>query len=215
MKENKNEIKEDIKISYPVHIKDGAGRFFKELFILFITFFKIGVICFGGGYAMISLIERDVVEKKNWLTTKEMMDILAIAESTPGPIAINTATYVWTKRAGVLGAIACSLGVVLPSFAIIFAISFFVEEFRNLTYVGYAFRGIRVAMLVLILNAVIKMFRSVEKTVFSIVIILFVLAMCIFTDFYLIYTLLICAAAGIIYNFVVRTVKYTRGYKEK
>ena len=207
---NDNEIR-----TTPVTIKDGAKAFCKELFILFVTFFKIGIICFGGGYTMISLIERDVVEKKNWLTTKEMMDIIAIAESTPGPIAINTATYIGTKRAGIMGALACTFGVVLPSFIIIFAISLFVEEFRNLTYVAYAFKGIRVAVLVLILNAVIKMFGSVEKTVFSIVVLLAVLAVCVFTDFYIIYTLLICAAAGIIYNFAVRVIKYTRGYKEK
>ena len=205
---NVNEIR-----TAPLTIKDG-GKFWKELFILFVTFLKIGVICFGGGYTMISLIERDVVEKKNWLTTKEMMDILAIAESTPGPIGINTATFVGTKRAGILGALACTFGVVLPSFAIIFAISFFIEEFQSITYVAYAFKGIRVAVLVLILNAVIKMFKGVERTIFSIVIILFVLAICIFTNFYVIYTLLICAAAGIIYNFTVRVIKYMRGYKQ-
>lgn len=213
MNEDRKELNDNV--SYPLHIKDGAGRFFKELFILFITFFKIGIICFGGGYTMIALIERDVVEKKKWLTTKEMMDILAVAESTPGPISMNTATYIGTKRAGLMGAIACTFGVVLPSFLIIFALSFFIEEFRELTYVGYAFRGVRVAVLVLILNAVIKMFRNVEKTIFAMVVILFVLAMCLFVKFDVIYTLLICAAAGIIYNFTVRIVKYTRGYKEK
>ncbi len=163
---------------------------------------------------MISLIERDVVEKKQWLTTEEMMNILAVAESTPGPISMNTATYVGTKRAGLFGALACTFGAVLPSFIIIFVLSFFLEEFQSLTWVSYAFKGIRCAVLVLILNAVIKMFRNVEKTVFAILAVLFVLCMCLFTDLYIVYTLLICAAAGIIYNFTVRFVKYARGYKE-
>ena len=198
----------------PLRIKDGVGKYLKEILTLFVTFFKIGLVCFGGGYTMIALIERDVVEKRKWLSTKEMMDILAVAESTPGPISMNTATYVGTKRAGFLGALACTFGTALPSFLIIFAISFFIEEFQSLTYVGYAFRGIRVAVLVLILNAVLKMFKNVEKGVFSIAVVLAVLAVCLFTDFYVIYTLLICAAAGILYNFIVRTVKYTRGYKK-
>ena len=94
----------------PLRLKDGVGKYLKELLVLFLTFFKIGIICFGGGYTMIALIERDVVEKKKWLTTKEMMDILAVAESTPGPIAVNTATFVGTKRAGFWGAVACTLG---------------------------------------------------------------------------------------------------------
>lgn len=198
----------------PVRLKDGVGRYLKELLGLFLTFMKIGIVCFGGGYTMISLIERDVVEKKHWLTTKEMMDILAVAESTPGPISMNTATYVGTKRAGFLGALACTLGTALPSFVIIFGISFFIEEFRNLTYVGYAFRGIRVAVLVLLLNAVFKMFKNVEKGVFSILVIVGVLLVCLLTDFYVIYLLLICAALGIVYNFFVRAVRYTRGYKK-
>lgn len=200
--------------SAPIKLRDNAKLYFKELFTLFLTFFKIGIICFGGGYTMISLIERDVVEKKQWLTTEEMMNILAVAESTPGPISMNTATYVGTKRAGLLGALACTFGAVLPSFIIIFALSFFLEEFQSLTWVSYAFKGIRCAVLVLILNAVIKMFRNVEKTVFAILAVIFVLCMCLFTDLYIVYTLLICAAAGIIYNFTVRFVKYARGYKE-
>jgi len=202
-------------VNAPLRLKDGAGKFFKELLTLFLTFLKIGIVCFGGGYTMIALIERDVVEKKKWLTTEEMMDILAVAESTPGPISMNTATYVGTKRAGFLGALACTLGTALPSFLIIFAISFFIEEFESLTYVGYAFRGIRVAVLVLIFNAVLKMFKNVEKGVFTVCVMIAVLLVCLLTDFYVIYTLLICAAIGIVYNFSVRAVRYTRGYKKQ
>lgn len=196
-----------------VKLKGNAKNYFKELFKLFLTFFRIGAVCFGGGYAMISLIEHDVVEKRKWLTDKEMMDILAVAESSPGPISVNTATYVGTKRAGIGGAIAATLGTILPSFIIIFIISFFLEKFQSLTYVAYAFKGIRVAVLVLILNAVIKMFKAVEKCVFSFIVIAFVLCISVFTDFGVIYTLLICAVCGIIYNFVVRVIKYTRGAK--
>ena len=116
----------------PLRIKDGVGKYLKEILTLFVTFFKIGLVCFGGGYTMIALIERDVVEKRKWLSTKEMMDILAVAESTPGPISMNTATYVGTKRAGFWGALACTLGTALPSFLIIFGLSFVIEEFRRL-----------------------------------------------------------------------------------
>lgn len=198
----------------PKKLKDGAKDFFKEILTLFITFFKIGIICFGGGYTMIALIERDVVEKKKWLNHEEMMNIIAIAESTPGPISMNTATYVGTKRAGLLGALACTFGAALPSFLIIFAISFFIEEFQSLTYVAYAFKGIRVAVLVLIFNAVWKMFKKTEKSIFAFIVIIFVLCISLFTDFYVIYTLLICAAAGILYNFAVRAIKYMGGYKK-
>lgn len=164
---------------------------------------------------MVALIERDIVDKKKWLTTNEMMDILAVAESTPGPISINTATYVGTKRAGLVGGLACTFGAVLPSFAIIFAISFFIEEFQSLKWVSYAFKGIRVAVLVLIFNAVLKMFKNVEKCVFSFAVIIFVLCMCLFTDLYIIYSLIICAAAGIIYNFTVRFIRYGKGASKK
>ncbi len=191
--------------------KRGAKALLKDLIELFFTFFKIGALCFGGGYAMISIIEHDVVEKKKWLTESEMMDILAVAESTPGPISVNTSTYVGTKRAGILGALAATLGTILPSFIIIFVISFFLEQFKSLTIVSYAFKGIRVAVLVLILNAVFKMFKAVEKCVFSFLVIAFVLAVSILTDFGAIYTLLICAGVGIVYCFTVRIVKYTKG----
>ena len=97
----------------------------KQLFFLFLTFFKIGLFTFGGGYAMIPIIEREAVDRKNWISKDEFLDILAIAESTPGPLAINSATYVGYKVCGVLGSVFATLGVVLPSFIIIFAISFF------------------------------------------------------------------------------------------
>lgn len=171
----------------------------KELWVLFLTFFKIGAVGFGGGYAMIGLIEREVVDKKQWLTSREMLDIIAIAESTPGPISINTSTYVGTKRNGLLGALTATFGAVLPSFLVIFAISFFVEEFLSKKWISYAFKGIRVAVVVLILNALVKMVKSSEKSIFALCVFLLVLGLCIFTRISAIYLLLMCAAIGVIY----------------
>ncbi len=180
----------------------------KERFIaslkLFLTFFKMGIICFGGGYAMISLIEREVVEKKKWITSDEMLEIVAIAESTPGAIAINMATYIGTKQAGLLGAIFATIGVVMPSFIIIYAISSFITEFIALKWVSYAFRGIRAAVLVLILNAVIKLLKKTERTVFAIIAIIGAFLLCFFTKLDVVIVLLIFGALGLVYNFVKR-----------
>lgn len=164
----------------------------------------MGIICFGGGYAMISLIEREVVEKKKWITSDEMLEIVAIAESTPGAIAINMATYIGTKQAGLLGAIFATIGVVMPSFIIIYAISFFITEFIALKWVSYAFRGIRAAVLVLILNAVIKLLKKTERTVFAIIAIIGAFLLCFFTKLDVVIVLLIFGALGLVYNFVKR-----------
>ena len=115
----------------------------KKVFQLFITFIKIGAFTFGGGYAMVPLIQRETVEKKKWINDDDILEIVAIAESTPGPIAVNSATFVGYKTAGVLGAAAATIGVVLPSFTIIYFISFVIDKFENNTAVKYAFSGIR------------------------------------------------------------------------
>jgi len=141
----------------------------KELFFLFLTMFKIGLITFGGGYAMIAILERELVEKKKWIMHEEFTDMISIAESTPGPIAINSATYLGYKRLGVLGSIFATLGVVLPSFIIIFVISLFFDQFLSLTYVKYAFMGIQACVAYLIISAGVKMFIKMKKTVLSIV----------------------------------------------
>ncbi len=130
---------------------------------LFLTFFKIGAFTFGGGYAMVGLIHKEMVEKKKWISDEEMLDIIAIAESTPGVIALNTATYVGAKVVGVLGAFVASIAVMLPSVIIITAISFAIEEFGNNKYVKWAFLGIRSAVAALILNAAIKLSKNNEK----------------------------------------------------
>ena len=130
---------------------------------LFLTFAKIGLFTFGGGYAMISLIENACVERKRWITHVEMMDVTVIAESTPGPIAINCATYVGYKRKGLAGSIAATLGMVFPSFCIIFLISGFLDNFLEIAWIAHAFMGIRLAVGILILDAAIRMIRKMPK----------------------------------------------------
>ena len=130
---------------------------------LFWTFFKIGLFTFGGGYAMIPLIESVCVEQRGWITHEEMMQITVIAESTPGPVAINCATFVGNRRRGFSGALAATAGVVLPSFAVILAISMFLERFLEITVIANAFRGIRIAVSLLILRAGLRMWKKLEK----------------------------------------------------
>ena len=134
---------------------------------LFLTFLKIGLFTFGGGYAMISIIENNCVEKKKWITHDEMMDITVIAESTPGPIAINCATFVGYKIAGILGAIAATFGVVVPSFVIIFWISTYLDNFLEIPLIANAFMGIKVGVGILIFNAGSKMLKKMPAKVLS------------------------------------------------
>lgn len=133
------------------------------LFELFLSFAKIGAFTFGGGYAMLSLIDHEFVDKKKWLTDEELAEITVIAESTPGPIAINCATYTGYKKAGIKGAIAATLGMVLPSFIIILLVSFFFQEMMKYEYISNAFKGIRVAVGVLIIQAAVKMIKKMLK----------------------------------------------------
>jgi chromate transporter len=130
---------------------------------LFLSFAKIGLFTFGGGYAMIALIENACVEKKQWITHDEMMNITVIAESTPGPIAINCATYVGYKQKGLIGAVAATIGMILPSFCIIFLISLFLDHFLEITWIAHAFLGIKIAVGILILDAAIKMIQKMQK----------------------------------------------------
>ena len=130
---------------------------------LMLTFMKIGLFTFGGGYAMISIIENTCVEEKKWITHDEMMNITVIAESTPGPIAINCATYIGYKQGGLLGAILTTFGVVFPSFVIIYAISMFLDHFLEIKIVDSAFKGIKAAVGILILNAAFGMMKKMPK----------------------------------------------------
>ena len=130
---------------------------------LFLTFAKIGLFTFGGGYAMISVIENNCVERKQWITHDEMMDVTVIAESTPGPIAINCATFTGYKKAGFMGALVATFGIVLPSFVVIYLISMLLDNFLELTIIANAFKGIKIAVGLLILDAAITMLKKMHK----------------------------------------------------
>lgn len=130
---------------------------------LFFTFAKIGLFTFGGGYAMLSMIENNCVEKKQWITHDEMMNVTVIAESTPGPIAINCATFTGYKKAGFVGALAATLGIVVPSFTVIFLISMFLDNFLELSIIANAFKGIKIAVGILILDAAVTMVKKMHK----------------------------------------------------
>ena len=130
---------------------------------LFFTFAKIGLFTFGGGYAMISMIENNCVERKQWITHDEMMNVTVIAESTPGPIAINCATYTGYKKAGFIGALAATLGIIAPSFAVIYLVSMSLDNFLELTVIANAFKGIKIAVGILILDAAVTMIKKMPK----------------------------------------------------
>ena len=136
---------------------------YKELGKVFLTFLKIGAFTFGGGYAMIPLIQKEAVENHGWITDEDILEIIAIAESTPGPIAINSATFVGYRTCGVLGSVCATLGVVLPSFVTIFAISFVLRQFQELKAVRYAFQGIRAGVLALLCKALWGMYQKNTK----------------------------------------------------
>ena len=132
---------------------------------------KIGAFTFGGGYAMIAILENEFVGKRGWLEKDEFLDLAAIAESTPGPIAINAATYVGYKRHGVLGSIMATLGICLPSFLVIYLISLVFDAFLSFKIVGYAFRGIQVGVIYIIFSAGLKMLKGIKKTAFNVAVI--------------------------------------------
>ena len=133
----------------------------RKLVELLLTFMKIGMFTFGGGYAMISVIEDECVERKQWISQEDMMRITVIAESTPGPIAINCATYIGYQRAGVPGAIFATLGVVIPSFGVIYIISTFLDDFLEYEIVAKAFKGIKIAVGLMIFNVAEGIIRSI------------------------------------------------------
>lgn len=171
--------------------------------ILFLTMFKIGLFTFGGGYAMITLLENEFVTRKKWLEESEFMDIVAIAESTPGPVAVNSATYVGYRTAGVIGSVICTLAVCMPSFIIIYLISLFFNAFIQLEYVAYAFEGIQACVIFLILAAGIKMIVRIKKSVFNIVVFIatftaMITLSVLAIDFSSIYYVLLSAATGFI-----------------
>lgn len=139
----------------------------QSLGTLFFTFFKIGLFTFGGGYAMIALLEEEFIQRRRWLDKDEFLDMTAIAESTPGPVAINSATYLGYKLAKVPGAATATVAVCLPSFLIIYAISLFFEQFTQLTVIANAFKGIQVCVIYLIFSAGVRMLQALERSLFS------------------------------------------------
>ena len=179
----------------------------KEYLSLFLTMLKIGLFTFGGGYAMIALLENEFVAKKKWIEKDEFLDVAAIAESTPGPIAINAATYIGFKNAGIVGSIIATLGICIPSFVIIYAISLFFDAFLSLTLVAYAFKGIQICVVYLILSAGLKMLKQMKKTEFNIIIILITLICMVVLSlfavkFSTIFYILISGAFGVVVYFL-------------
>ncbi len=144
-----------------MRIKDSSR--IKQLASIFWSFFKIGAFTFGGGYAMIPLIQKEAVEKNKWVSDDDILDIITIAESTPGPIAINSATFIGYKTAGSMGSFMATLGVVLPSFVIISVISYVLTAFQDIRAVAYAFNGIRAGVLALLLKALWGMYKKCPK----------------------------------------------------
>ena len=181
----------------------------KNALILFITFFKIGAFTFGGGYAMIPVIEKEMCEKHKWLKGEEILDIFAISESTPGPIAINSATFVGYRVAGVIGAACATFGVVLPSFVIISVISLVLKEFSQYQGVQYAFMGIRAGVLALVIKAFISMYKKCPKGLFSYIIMGSAFVVSTFIDIMginvsVIYIIVACALVGLIHSLIQR-----------
>ena len=143
---------------------------FKNILDLALSYFKVGLFTFGGGLAMIAIIQHEYVEKRKWIDSDEFESMVAIAESTPGPVAINCATYIGYKVAGVLGSIIATIAVCLPSFFIIYLISLIFDAFMSLKIVQYAFKGIQVAIIFLILSAGIKFFKNMKKSPFNVIV---------------------------------------------
>ena len=198
--------------------KRPAKQVIKELLSLCLVFFKIGLFSFGGGYAMLTLIEAEVVDKHKWISKSELGDIFAIAESTPGPIAVNTATFIGTKRLGVFGGIFATLGVVLPSFIIIVALSYILNLVKDNKWVGFLFKGIRVGVLVLIAKAVFSFFKDMKKTLFSFAImaISFILVFVLKADviYVILGTILVCSIAVAVKTYATNRRCHTVGTPE-
>ena len=173
----------------------------KTLWQVFLSFFKIGAFTFGGGYAMIPLIQNEAVEQRHWVTDDDILEVVAIAESTPGPIAINSATFVGYKAAGVLGSVCATLGVVLPSFVIILALSFVLRQFHELEAVRYAFFGIRAGVLALLVKALWTMYQKSPKGWVSYVVMAASFVLTAIFDVNVIFVIIGCAVFGVATSF--------------
>lgn len=175
----------------------------KNIMDLFSTFFKIGAFTFGGGYAMIPLIQKEVCENKKWVTEKDILDIIAIAESTPGPISVNTATFVGYKLAGIWGAMFATFGLILPSFIIIAIISLVLKEFESIKIVQYAFFGIRAGILALILKAFFTMYKACPQNTLSNLLIILAFSLVVFFDINAIIVIITCGIIGLLHTLII------------
>ena len=170
----------------------------KKLFALFFTFMKIGAFTFGGGYAMIPLIQRETVEKWKWISDDDILEIIAIAESTPGPFAINSATFIGYRVAGFWGSFMATFGVILPSFVIITIISYVLNEFQHLKAVSYAFNGIRAGVLALIIKSLWSMYKKMPKNLVSYIIAVIAFVAVAFLNINVLIVIVSCAILGLI-----------------
>ncbi len=169
-----------------------------SLWQLFATFFKTGLFTFGGGYAMISILQEELVNDKKWITTQDMLDMIVVAESTPGVIAVNTATSVGYKKRGIVGAIIATLGVVLPSFLIISILSYVIQAFQSNVWYQSAFKGIQACVTVLVINAFVKMFGQLTKDVYGICAFVVALGVALFTNVNVIWVIIAGGVVGCI-----------------
>ncbi len=167
---------------------------------LFKVFFKIGLFTFGGGYAMIPFIQKEIVEKNGWITDEEILDMFAIAEATPGVIAVNTATFVGYKISGFFGSLFATIGVVLPSFLIILLIAYFIKDFLSIKLIAYAFKGIRAGVIVLIIGAIRKFSKKNDINIFNIALLIIAFLVSAFTKVNTILILLCALILGVVYK---------------
>ncbi len=176
----------------------------KTCLTLFLTFLKIGAFTFGGGYAMIPIIEKEIVDKHGWIKSEDILDIFAIAESTPGPIAINSATFIGYKIGGFFGAFCATFGVVLPSFTIISIIALVLREFSDIKAVPYAFNGIRAGVIALIIKALVSMYKKAPKDIFSYIIMGASFIIASFININVIFVIIGCAVAGLVNSLIIK-----------
>lgn len=174
-----------------------------EILKLFSTFFNIGLFTFGGGYAMISLMQREVIEKNKWISKEDMTDMIVISESTPGPISVNIATFVGYKVSGFFGALCSTLGLVLPSFLIIILLSSFLDILQDNVIFQNAFFGIRAAVIALILKTFVSMYKEFPKKLFTYIILAITFVAVLLLNIKAIYVIIVAAILGIIYNLLI------------
>ena len=184
----------------------------KELLQLYFLFFKMGIVNFGGGYAMLPLLDRELVEKRNWATSEELADYYAVGQCTPGAIAVNVSTFIGMKRHGIWGGILATLGFISPAFLIIFVIASLLTNFSSNIYVLNALAGIRVCVFFLVLSAIVKLVKKSVKDVFGAVIMIIVGLMAIFVDAIPLYVYVILAA---VFGVLINVIKEKRRIKKE